>query len=120
MRETDRKKNGMASFPKLYYPELYILKGGYNAFYPRYPVCDFHLHTVLEGGEVPSSTAIVFSIQWFSGQNTVLEEVGEVPSSITTVFLDYSIVQWSESLEGALALCIVIMYVWLMTLLGAL
>ena len=37
MRELDRKKNGMA-FPKLYYPELYLLDGGYKAFYEQFPV----------------------------------------------------------------------------------
>lgn len=37
MRKTDRGKNGMA-FPKLYYPELYLLEGGYKAFYAKYPV----------------------------------------------------------------------------------
>ncbi|CAI8013985.1 M-phase inducer phosphatase [Geodia barretti] len=36
MRELDRKKNGMA-FPKLYYPELYLLDGGYKAFYEQFP-----------------------------------------------------------------------------------
>lgn len=37
MREIDRKKNGVA-FPKLYYPELYLLEGGYKAFYEQFPV----------------------------------------------------------------------------------
>ena len=37
MRQTDRKKNDMA-FPKLYYPELYLLDGGYKAFYEKFPV----------------------------------------------------------------------------------
>ena len=37
MREIDRKRNGMA-FPKLYYPELYLLEGGYKAFYELVPV----------------------------------------------------------------------------------
>ena len=37
MRKIDRKKNDMA-FPKLYYPELYLLEGGYKAFYEQYPV----------------------------------------------------------------------------------
>jgi M-phase inducer phosphatase 2 len=36
MRELDRKKNGMA-FPKLYYPELYLLNGGYKAYYEQFP-----------------------------------------------------------------------------------
>lgn len=34
----DRKINGMEGFPKLYYPELYLLDGGYNAFYAAHPV----------------------------------------------------------------------------------
>ena len=37
LRETDRKKNGM-QFPKLFYPELYLLDGGYKAFFAKYPV----------------------------------------------------------------------------------
>ena len=37
MRKIDRQKNDMA-FPKLYYPELYLLEGGYKAFYKQFPV----------------------------------------------------------------------------------
>ena len=37
MRETDRKKNGMG-FPKLYYPEVYLLEGGYKAFFEKFSV----------------------------------------------------------------------------------
>ena len=37
MRETDRKKNGM-QFPKLYYPEVYLLEGGYKAFFEKFSV----------------------------------------------------------------------------------
>eukprot|EP00731_Ephydatia_muelleri_P020525 Em0013g252a len=38
MREHDRNINGMTNFPKLYYPELYLLHGGYKAFFEQY--CD--------------------------------------------------------------------------------
>ena len=44
MRETDRKKNGM-DFPKLYYPEVYLLDGGYKAFYEHCSVRDI-VHTL--------------------------------------------------------------------------
>lgn len=44
MRETDRKKNGM-DFPKLYYPEIYLLDGGYKAFYEQYSVRHI-VHTI--------------------------------------------------------------------------
>lgn len=37
MRNTDRERNGM-DFPKLFYPELYLLEGGYKAFFGQYPV----------------------------------------------------------------------------------
>ena len=37
MRETDRKENGM-KFPKLYYPEVYLLEGGYKAFFEKFSV----------------------------------------------------------------------------------
>ena len=37
MRKKDRERNGM-DFPKLYYPELYLLDGGYKCFYEKYPV----------------------------------------------------------------------------------
>ena len=37
MRKIDRQKNDMA-FPRLYYPELYLLEGGYKAFYEKFPV----------------------------------------------------------------------------------
>ena len=46
MRKTDRERNGMA-FPKLYYPELYLLEGGYKAFYAKYPVSHEPLSTLL-------------------------------------------------------------------------
>ena len=32
MRKVDREQNGM-NFPSLYYPELYLLDGGYKRFY---------------------------------------------------------------------------------------
>jgi len=38
LREMDRKKNGLADFPKLYYPELYLAHGGYKSFYEQFPV----------------------------------------------------------------------------------
>ena len=37
LREMDRKKN---EYPKLYYPELYLMNGGYKAFSASYLVCD--------------------------------------------------------------------------------
>lgn len=37
LRETDRRKNGM-DFPKLYYPELYLMEGGYRAFFKDHQV----------------------------------------------------------------------------------
>ena len=37
MRKIDREKNGM-NFPKLFYPEIYLLHGGYKNFYQSYPV----------------------------------------------------------------------------------
>lgn len=36
LRKTDRKKNGM-SFPKLFYPELYLLDRGYSTFFAEHP-----------------------------------------------------------------------------------
>ena len=38
MRERDRNMNGLTNFPKLYYPELYLLHGGYKAFFEQYSV----------------------------------------------------------------------------------
>jgi len=38
LREMDRKRNGLADFPKLYYPELYLAHGGYKSFYEQFPV----------------------------------------------------------------------------------
>ena len=37
MRKTDRDRNGM-DFPRLFYPELYLLEGGYRAFFVQHPV----------------------------------------------------------------------------------
>ena len=35
IRERDRASN---DYPSLYYPEMYILKGGYKEFFPQHPV----------------------------------------------------------------------------------
>ncbi|XP_067884837.1 M-phase inducer phosphatase 2 [Heterodontus francisci] len=35
LREKDREVNG-TDYPKLHYPELYILKGGYKEFFPKF------------------------------------------------------------------------------------
>ncbi|XP_069779633.1 M-phase inducer phosphatase 2 isoform X2 [Narcine bancroftii] len=35
LREKDREVNG-TDYPKLHYPELYVLKGGYNEFFPKF------------------------------------------------------------------------------------
>lgn len=40
LREIDRKENGFKFFPKLYYPELYLLEGGYKDFYHAYSVSE--------------------------------------------------------------------------------
>ena len=37
MREQDRLHHGYKHFPKLSYPEMYILKGGYKAWFNQYP-----------------------------------------------------------------------------------
>ena len=39
MRKLDREKNGMG-FPKLYYPEVYLLHGGYKNFYGVHSVSE--------------------------------------------------------------------------------
>lgn len=40
MRDTDRESN-KAVYPFLYHPELYVLYGGYKAFYEQFPaLCD--------------------------------------------------------------------------------
>lgn len=40
LRRIDRTRNG-ANWPDLYYPELYLLEGGYSAFYSLFPeYCD--------------------------------------------------------------------------------
>jgi len=38
LRSQDRKLN-QANYPYLEYPEIYILNGGYKAFYESYKVC---------------------------------------------------------------------------------
>ncbi len=37
MRELDRKLKGYQNFPSLFYPEMYIIEGGYKEFYKRHP-----------------------------------------------------------------------------------
>ncbi|XP_059821685.1 M-phase inducer phosphatase 2 isoform X2 [Hypanus sabinus] len=37
LREKDREVNG-TDYPKLHYPELYVLKGGYREFFPKFKV----------------------------------------------------------------------------------
>ena len=45
LRKMDREAN-KACYPSLYYPELYLLEGGYKAFYEQYPeLCDPHKYT---------------------------------------------------------------------------
>ena len=40
MRNYDRDTN-QDSYPSLFYPELYLLEGGYSAFFPLHPMlCD--------------------------------------------------------------------------------
>jgi hypothetical protein len=37
MRELDRKLKGYENFPSLFYPEMYIIEGGYKQFFKKYP-----------------------------------------------------------------------------------
>jgi len=37
IRRKDRDLHGISNFPKLYYPELYLMKGGYLEFYSQFP-----------------------------------------------------------------------------------
>jgi hypothetical protein len=37
LRARDRAVVGIAHYPKLLYPELYVLKGGYRAFFAEFP-----------------------------------------------------------------------------------
>lgn len=37
MRELDRNYNGIENFPRLFYPEMYIIEGGYKEFFKQYP-----------------------------------------------------------------------------------
>jgi rhodanese-related sulfurtransferase len=37
LRKLDREAHGINGFPNLYYPEIYILQGGYKQFYSEYP-----------------------------------------------------------------------------------
>ena len=39
LREQDRELN-KDSYPKLNYPEVYVMEGGYKAFYEKYEVID--------------------------------------------------------------------------------
>lgn len=47
IRERDRATN---DYPSLYYPEMYILKGGYKEFFPQHPVPQAGVATVFMGG----------------------------------------------------------------------
>ena len=41
IRDLDRKVHGMDGFPNLFYPEMYLLEGGYKCFFERFPMhCD--------------------------------------------------------------------------------
>ena len=47
LRKMDREAN-KDCYPSLYYPELYLLEGGYKAFYEQYPeLCDPHSYTTM-------------------------------------------------------------------------
>ena len=41
MRKYDRARIGMARYPAVYYPEMYVLRGGYSQFFPAFPVVLF-------------------------------------------------------------------------------
>ncbi len=43
IRERDRMLN-QHQYPKLYYPEIYLLEGGYKNFYEQHDVCIFLLY----------------------------------------------------------------------------
>lgn len=47
IRERDRAAN---DYPSLYYPEMYILKGGYKEFFPQHPVPWLGVATASVGG----------------------------------------------------------------------
>ena len=41
MRERDRQINGLQNFPKLFFPEVYVMRNGYRQFHASYPeLCD--------------------------------------------------------------------------------
>jgi len=37
VRELDRRIHGLKYFPRLHYPELYVMKGGYKTFFSEFP-----------------------------------------------------------------------------------
>lgn len=40
-RKYDRARIGMARYPAVHYPEMYVLRGGYSQFFPTFPeLCD--------------------------------------------------------------------------------
>jgi M-phase inducer tyrosine phosphatase len=41
VRSKDRAMNGRV-YPKVCYPEMYILEGGYSQFYEQFPVSCYH------------------------------------------------------------------------------
>lgn len=42
LREKDRTLNALA-YPKLFYPEIYVLEGGYSSFFQEYKVLSAYL-----------------------------------------------------------------------------
>ena len=41
MRDMDRRFHGTALYPKVFYPEIYLLEGGYKNFFTQFPaLCD--------------------------------------------------------------------------------
>lgn len=62
MRKVDRERNGM-DFPKLYYPELYLIEGGYKNFYATHPVNIIHaVHCVYLILFIIYSLSLLFSL----------------------------------------------------------
>ena len=43
VRKYDRARIGMARYPAVHYPEMYVLRGGYSQFFPEFPVELFSL-----------------------------------------------------------------------------
>jgi len=60
LRSQDRELNGVANFPRLFFPEVYLMKEGYKTFFTRFPqLCEPRGYVPMDDPQFASELACV-------------------------------------------------------------